>query len=53
MEGDAVGDTPAVDEDNDVDAQVALVVDPRLRELAFFHWRGDEVRDCGFVTVTD
>jgi proteasome lid subunit RPN8/RPN11 len=31
--------------------QVALVVDPRLRELAFFHWRGDEVRDCGFLCV--
>lgn len=33
--------------------QVALVVDPRRCELAFFHWRGGEVRDCGFLCVED
>jgi proteasome lid subunit RPN8/RPN11 len=29
--------------------QVAMVVDPRRQELAFFHWRRGEVQDCGFV----
>ena len=33
--------------------QVALVVDPRRREFAFFHWRGGEVRDCGFLFVEE
>jgi proteasome lid subunit RPN8/RPN11 len=32
---------------------VALVVDPRRQEFGFFHWRGGEVRDCGFVCVED
>jgi proteasome lid subunit RPN8/RPN11 len=31
--------------------QVALVVDPKSQEFAFFHWRGNEVRDCGFLCV--
>jgi proteasome lid subunit RPN8/RPN11 len=32
---------------------VALVVDPRRQEFGFFHWRGGEVKDCGFVCVED
>jgi proteasome lid subunit RPN8/RPN11 len=31
--------------------QVALVVDPRRRELGFFQWCSDDVSDCGFVCV--
>jgi proteasome lid subunit RPN8/RPN11 len=33
--------------------QLALVVDPRQQEFGFFHWRGGEVRDCGFICVED
>ena len=33
--------------------QVALVVDPRRKEFGFFHWRGGEVRDCGFVCAAE
>jgi proteasome lid subunit RPN8/RPN11 len=33
--------------------QVALVVDPRRQEFGFFHWRGGEVVDCGFVCGAD
>jgi len=33
--------------------QIALVVDPRRQEFGFYHWRGGEVRDCGFVCVDD
>jgi proteasome lid subunit RPN8/RPN11 len=33
--------------------QIALVVDPRQHEFGFFHWRGGEVKDCGFVCVDD
>jgi proteasome lid subunit RPN8/RPN11 len=33
--------------------QVALVVDPRQRELGFFQWRGARVVDCGFLCVED
>ena len=33
--------------------QLAMVVDPRRQEFGFFHWRGEEVRDCGFVCVED
>jgi proteasome lid subunit RPN8/RPN11 len=33
--------------------QVAMVVDPRKREFGFFHWRGGEVRDCGFVCAAE
>jgi proteasome lid subunit RPN8/RPN11 len=33
--------------------QVALVVDPRRQELGFFHWRGGEIRDCGFVCAEE
>ncbi len=33
--------------------QVALVVDPRRQDFGFFHWRGGEVRDCGFICVED
>jgi proteasome lid subunit RPN8/RPN11 len=32
---------------------IALVVDPRQRELVFYHWRGGAVRDCGFVCVEE
>ena len=28
---------------------IALVVDPRRHEFGFFHWRGGEVKDCGFI----
>jgi len=31
--------------------QIAMVVDPRSRQLAFFQWRGGDVVDCGFVYV--
>ena len=31
--------------------QIAMVVDPRRQELGFFHWRNDEVLDCGFVCL--
>ena len=33
--------------------QIALVVDPRRQDFAFFHWRQGQVRDCGFVCVAD
>lgn len=33
--------------------QVALVVDPRRQEFGFFHWRGGEVNDCGFVCAAE
>jgi proteasome lid subunit RPN8/RPN11 len=33
--------------------QIAMVVDPKRQELAFFHWRGGEVRDCGFLCVEE
>jgi proteasome lid subunit RPN8/RPN11 len=33
--------------------QIALVVDPRRQEFGFFHWRGGEVKDCGFVCVEE
>ncbi len=31
--------------------QVALVVDPRRGEFAFFQWSGSAIEDCGFVLV--
>jgi proteasome lid subunit RPN8/RPN11 len=31
--------------------QIALVVDPRRRELGFFQWRADQVVDCGFTCI--
>lgn len=31
--------------------QIALVVDPKRQELGFFHWRGGEVQDCGFLNL--
>jgi hypothetical protein len=31
--------------------QIAMVVDPRRQELGFFHWRNEEVLDCGFVCL--
>lgn len=30
--------------------QVAMVVDPRRKELGFFHWREGNIEPCGFVT---
>ena len=33
--------------------QIALVVDPRRQEFGFYHWRGGEVKDCGFVCVEE
>jgi proteasome lid subunit RPN8/RPN11 len=33
--------------------QIALVVDPRRHEFGFFHWRGGEVKDCGFVCAEE
>jgi proteasome lid subunit RPN8/RPN11 len=33
--------------------QLAMVVDPRRQDFGFFHWRGGEVRDCGFICVED
>jgi proteasome lid subunit RPN8/RPN11 len=33
--------------------QIAVVVDPRQRELGFFQWRGARVVDCGFLCVED
>jgi proteasome lid subunit RPN8/RPN11 len=33
--------------------QVALVVDPRRQEFAFFHWRRGEVQDCGFACLKE
>jgi proteasome lid subunit RPN8/RPN11 len=33
--------------------QIALVVDPRRQEFGFYHWRGGEVKDCGFVCVQE
>jgi proteasome lid subunit RPN8/RPN11 len=33
--------------------QVALVVDPRRKEIGFYHWRGGEVKDCGFVCADE
>lgn len=33
--------------------QIAMVVDPRKKEIGFFHWRSGEVRDCGFVCADD
>jgi proteasome lid subunit RPN8/RPN11 len=33
--------------------QTALVVDPRRQEFGFFHWRGEDVKDCGFICVAD
>lgn len=32
--------------------QIALVVDPKSHELGFFHWRGDDIVDCGFECGT-
>lgn len=32
--------------------QIAMVVDPRRQELGFFHWRNDDVNDCGFVCLS-
>jgi hypothetical protein len=32
---------------------VALVVDPKQKELCFFQWRAGEIVDCGFVCVSD
>ena len=29
--------------------QIAMVVDPRRRELGFFQWRSGQIVDCGFV----
>ncbi|ADB18797.1 Mov34/MPN/PAD-1 family protein [Pirellula staleyi DSM 6068] len=29
---------------------VAMVVDPRRKELGFFHWRDRQIEPCGFVT---
>jgi proteasome lid subunit RPN8/RPN11 len=31
--------------------QVAMVVDPRPGEFAFFQWRGAHIVDCGFVCL--
>ncbi|MEE2639170.1 MAG: hypothetical protein VX768_00970 [Planctomycetota bacterium] len=31
--------------------QVAMVVDPKRQEFAFFQWQQDQVNDCGFVYV--
>jgi len=31
--------------------QIALVVDPVQCELGFFHWRQDEIENCGFICV--
>ena len=33
--------------------QVAMVVDPRRQEFAFFQWQNDQVVDCGFVCIPD
>lgn len=33
--------------------QVAMVVDPRRAEFAFFQWQHEEIVDCGFVLVRD
>jgi proteasome lid subunit RPN8/RPN11 len=33
--------------------QVAMVVDPRRQELGFFHWRGGEIHDCGFLCAEE
>jgi proteasome lid subunit RPN8/RPN11 len=33
--------------------QVAMVVDPRRSEFGFYHWRGGEIRDCGFVCAEE
>jgi proteasome lid subunit RPN8/RPN11 len=33
--------------------QIAMVVDPRAQELGFFHWRGGDVHDCGFLCLTE
>ena len=32
--------------------QIALVVDPKAKELSFFQWRAGEIVDCGF-TIAD
>jgi len=31
--------------------QIAMVVDPRRKEMGFFQWANDKVRNCGFVCV--
>lgn len=31
--------------------QIAMVVDPIRCEFAFFQWRGDDVKDCGFYCI--
>jgi proteasome lid subunit RPN8/RPN11 len=31
--------------------QIAMVVDPRSRQLALFQWRGSDLADCGFMHV--
>jgi len=33
--------------------QIALVVDPRRRELGFFQWLAGRVTDCGFVCLRE
>ncbi len=33
--------------------QVAMVVDPRKQEFAFFQWDNDQVVDCGFICIPD
>lgn len=35
------------------DWQIAMVVDPKQQEFAFFQWQNQEVHDCGFVYVPD
>lgn len=32
---------------------VALVVDPKQHEFAFFQWRHGEIVDCGFICIMD
>ena len=31
--------------------QVAMVVDPRNQEFAFFQWKDEDVVDCGFICI--
>lgn len=33
--------------------QIALVVDPIRHEFGFFQWQGEQVVDCGFLSVSD
>lgn len=33
--------------------QIAMVVDPKQQEFAFFQWQDDDVKDCGFVYVPE